>query len=346
LYYFWNRWYDAETGRFISEDPARDGNNWYAYCGNSPLSRIDPTGLRWAYDGSGMRWSDDESGNTNSWNDNHQSYTDYDGGNNSGHNSSGGNHGAAPAATTPPQIDPKQVQDRFNEWNKNLTDTQHTLMKSRDQLIDTATAGMSDTDKAVAWFKYHVLGDTGAYGDTVKAVTECLNIVNIAQSSANNARGYAEALAQKGQLASFDQLTNYSLGDAKAKALYGKAAGYIIGSAMAYAGEVNAAAAATIDPAVIRFSQNSISPLFKNGQSVTDLADGLASGAVKAADIPAIRLVEKDGLVFTLDNRRLFAFQKAGVQVPYRMATAEEAANEAWKFTTTNNGTSILIRGQ
>ena len=45
-------------------------------------------------------------------------------------------------------------------------------------------------------------------------------------------------------------------------------------------------------------------------------------------------------------NRRLVTFQKAGVsQVPYRMATPEEAAHEAWKFTANSGGDSILIRG-
>jgi RHS repeat-associated protein len=45
LYYFNARWYDPELGRFISEDPAKDGSNWYIYCGNNPLVFIDPTGL-------------------------------------------------------------------------------------------------------------------------------------------------------------------------------------------------------------------------------------------------------------------------------------------------------------
>ncbi|MDC7236039.1 MAG: RHS repeat-associated core domain-containing protein [Spirochaetales bacterium] len=45
-YYFNARWYDASTGRFISEDPARDGANWHVYVGNNPLRFIDPTGLR------------------------------------------------------------------------------------------------------------------------------------------------------------------------------------------------------------------------------------------------------------------------------------------------------------
>lgn len=45
LYYFNARWYDASTGRFISEDPIRAGANWNIYVNNNPLNFIDPTGL-------------------------------------------------------------------------------------------------------------------------------------------------------------------------------------------------------------------------------------------------------------------------------------------------------------
>nr|WP_280113288.1 RHS repeat-associated core domain-containing protein [Salinispira pacifica] len=38
-------WYDAENGRFVSEDPVRDGVNWYAYVGNDPVNFVDPLGL-------------------------------------------------------------------------------------------------------------------------------------------------------------------------------------------------------------------------------------------------------------------------------------------------------------
>ncbi len=44
-YYYNARWYDADTGRFISEDPARDGQNWYVYTSNNPIKYVDPTGL-------------------------------------------------------------------------------------------------------------------------------------------------------------------------------------------------------------------------------------------------------------------------------------------------------------
>ncbi|MCW3052755.1 MAG: repeat-containing protein, partial [Chthonomonadales bacterium] len=39
-----HRYYDASVGRFISSDPAKSGNNWYAYCNNNPLNGTDPSG--------------------------------------------------------------------------------------------------------------------------------------------------------------------------------------------------------------------------------------------------------------------------------------------------------------
>jgi hypothetical protein len=58
-----------------------------------------------------------------------------------------------------------------------------------------------------------------------------------------------------------------------------------------------------------------------------------------------IRLLERRGLLYTLDNRRLEAFRRAGTAVPYRMATDDEVRREQGKFTTTNDGTSVIVRG-
>ena len=44
LVYLRARMYDPTTGRFINEDPIKDGLNWYEYCGNNPLMYIDPWG--------------------------------------------------------------------------------------------------------------------------------------------------------------------------------------------------------------------------------------------------------------------------------------------------------------
>lgn len=44
LMYMRARYYDPTIGRFISEDPACSGRNWYAYCRNNPTNAVDPDG--------------------------------------------------------------------------------------------------------------------------------------------------------------------------------------------------------------------------------------------------------------------------------------------------------------
>ena len=45
MVYLRNRYYKINEGRFTQEDPAKDGLNWYAYCGNNPVNFVDPSGL-------------------------------------------------------------------------------------------------------------------------------------------------------------------------------------------------------------------------------------------------------------------------------------------------------------
>ena len=45
-----HRYYDSRTGRFLSQDPAGDGDNWYAYADNDPMDETDPSGLSSFFD--------------------------------------------------------------------------------------------------------------------------------------------------------------------------------------------------------------------------------------------------------------------------------------------------------
>ena len=44
------RYYSQSLGRFTTEDPAKDGDNWYSYCAGNPVSFWDPSGYA-AYGG-------------------------------------------------------------------------------------------------------------------------------------------------------------------------------------------------------------------------------------------------------------------------------------------------------
>ena len=45
LTYHWNRWRNEEGDAFISEDPIRDGYNWYGYANANPFKYADSNGL-------------------------------------------------------------------------------------------------------------------------------------------------------------------------------------------------------------------------------------------------------------------------------------------------------------
>lgn len=102
-------------------------------------------------------------------------------------------------------------------------------------------------------------------------------------------------------------------------------------------------------PGAIRFIQASITDSFKDGRSVSHLIDGLVDGSIDPTSVPAIRVFKEDGKLYTLDNRRLYAFQEAakerpGLQIQTREVDAAMYKREIDnKRDTRNDGESVVV---
>ena len=101
----------------------------------------------------------------------------------------------------------------------------------------------------------------------------------------------------------------------------------------------------TVNPKDVNFMQSSIKN--QTGEhTVLGNAEALKSGALKATDLPEIRIwQDADGKLWTLDHRRLATFRMTELDsVPFRWAMDEKVANQMWKMTTKTNGISIKLK--
>ena len=107
------------------------------------------------------------------------------------------------------------------------------------------------------------------------------------------------------------------------------------------------AAAEVADPRGIRFTQDTVSPNFSDGGTLTDAVRQLRSGQITAADFPTIRVVERNGQLFSLDNRRLTAFKAAQLdEVPVQRLNLSDPAVQkefARKFRPVNGGLNNVV---
>jgi hypothetical protein len=100
-----------------------------------------------------------------------------------------------------------------------------------------------------------------------------------------------------------------------------------------------------IDPNRIRFSQDSINNRFKppyENQTLKDFTALIKEGTIKTEPI---RIVEKDGKIFALDNRRLYSYQQAGLEINYNKLSSVPK-RQLFKFTTQNDGVSVTVRNK
>ena len=101
-------------------------------------------------------------------------------------------------------------------------------------------------------------------------------------------------------------------------------------------------------PSEIRYCQDSVD-YFSGPQKIGKTLDELCEGKMQISDLPMIRVCEKGGKWYTADNRRLWMFKHMERLGKLTYVEVRESSFQACigssKFTTSNDGESINVRG-
>jgi hypothetical protein len=134
-------------------------------------------------------------------------------------------------------------------------------------------------------------------------------------------------------------------------------------------GDANGPSGSRVNPQDVRFTQSTVSNR-GNGYTVLGNIQALLDGSLSPEDLPPIRVFTKteemnvwgsiktkfgladpknleNGILYTLDNRRLYAFQQAGItDVPVEFVDGRPGLinRNMFKFTTSNFGISAILR--
>jgi len=100
-------------------------------------------------------------------------------------------------------------------------------------------------------------------------------------------------------------------------------------------------------PSDIRFMQDSIYPSFYGGKRVNDVIEDIYSGRTSLNVLPRIEVTKRNNKYYSLDNRRLYLYrvlEKRGFLSRVKVSLVSKWPE--WKFTTENDGASVIVRGQ
>ena len=188
----------------------------------------------------------------------------------------------------------------------------------------TLAIGIAANAANAAWYAAE-----GDYGNAALNAAACIPVAGQAAKMAKAGVGALE-LATKGSSAAF-KLSSAAMQE-------GKGAIQAVSVASKGGSEV-------LNPKDIHFMQSSI----KNqtgSYTVLDNIDALKNGTLKPKDLPTIKVWKDEaGKIWTLDHRRLASFKGAGLNsISVQWATPQEIADQMWKMTTKNGGTSIKLK--
>ncbi|MFJ5780226.1 RHS repeat-associated core domain-containing protein [Streptomyces sp. NPDC093094] len=333
------REYDPITGQFISVDPLLELDkhqtlNGYSYAAQSPLTHSDPSGMGLACGGAGG----EEEGCP----------TRHGGGQGNGRP----NEGADPADTcvAPCGTAHTSSTDETSSPGDDYPGPYYSCTGLGPAERCVPVTGPVDTSSNSGNFLENLLNDgdfwSGLFETVAGSSASGASMVLVVTGTVECAVGVLCAVGA-GQVAAgmAGTATGYGIAQSGADKLgqaFREASSQ--GGGIPKPGPQGLPASGKMNPERIRYTQDSIKGSYKDGQSVDDTIRQLKNGETTAADIPPIRVFERYGKIYSLDNRRLYAFRQAGIPVRFVKATPRQVESESWKFTTKNDGASIRVR--
>uniref|UniRef100_A0A0L8HA22 Uncharacterized protein n=1 Tax=Octopus bimaculoides TaxID=37653 RepID=A0A0L8HA22_OCTBM len=103
-----------------------------------------------------------------------------------------------------------------------------------------------------------------------------------------------------------------------------------------------------LSPSEIRYTQDSISSCFQNGNDIEDLILDIINGQTRSDEIRTIRVFFNDGKYYSEDNRRLYVFKavqelsEPNLTIKVKLTSYSDFQEN--KFTTRNGGFRIRVR--
>ncbi|WP_316763687.1 RHS repeat-associated core domain-containing protein [Streptomyces herbicida] len=332
------REYDPVNGQFISVDPvlatdAPQSLNGYSYASNSPVTSADPTGMCADIDcptRPGPDYENTTPGHTpgkkrksanKRYADNKESY----------------NAGGTASTDSSGNTDSGPYYDcsgtGLTEVCKPITGPGDSSSNAGNYLSSLVHDG--DFWSGLAQTAGGALTDVFGTGLFASGVVECGVGVLCEAGVPSMAAGSGMIYVGTGW---------FNSGSDKLGRAFREADGAASGGAAPKPGPRGLPAGGKMNPAKIRYTQDSIKGSYKDGRSLDETIAELQSGEKSADDIQPIRVFERDGNIYSLDNRRLYAFKQADVPVRFVKASPREVEQESWKFTTKNDGASIRVR--
>eukprot|EP00929_Paragymnodinium_shiwhaense_P105887 TRINITY_DN7094_c0_g1_i1.p1 TRINITY_DN7094_c0_g1~~TRINITY_DN7094_c0_g1_i1.p1 ORF type:complete len:471 (-),score=68.24 TRINITY_DN7094_c0_g1_i1:650-2062(-) len=102
-----------------------------------------------------------------------------------------------------------------------------------------------------------------------------------------------------------------------------------------------------VRPLEVRFSQQTISPTFRDGKSLEETQSAIANGTMQKRDIPPIRVFKtRGGNLYSHDNRRLAMYKnlESNGKVGKIKIELTDQRVPKWKWSTLNRGTAVRLR--